>query len=221
MEALCAAFTQATGVTVERSYGNLQQVFVQAKASGRVDVLVGDADFIDKARDLALPQRTPLGKGVMTMAWRSGLAVKPGLASLPPLEAVRALLADAALSVSMPNPQQAIYGHAAQQLLQAQGLWDGLQTRLKVVGTVPQVSAYLTGGQVDVGFFNLTEALAVQDKLGGFVVLPAGPGAYTEVEIVAAMPLESEHLLTLDGRHQFALFLKMPAAQDILKRAGL
>ena len=96
-----------------------------------------------------------------------------------------------------------------------------MQPRLKVVGTVPQVSAYLTSGQVDVGFVNLTEALAVQDKLGGVVALPAGQGSYTEVEIVAAMPSESEHPLTLDGRNKFALFLRSAAAQDILKRAGL
>ncbi len=43
VEALCAAFIQASGVAVEHSYGNLQQIFAQAKASGGVDVLVGDA----------------------------------------------------------------------------------------------------------------------------------------------------------------------------------
>ena len=106
MEAICQAFTQTTGVTVERSYGNLQQVFAQAKASGRVDVLVGDADFIDKANQLNVPHRTPLGKGVMAMVWRAGLGVKPGLSSLSPLDAVRTLLGDAALSVSMPNPSR-------------------------------------------------------------------------------------------------------------------
>lgn len=99
-EALCAAFTQATGVAVERSYGNLQQVSAQAKASGRVAVLVGDADFIDKAQDLKLPQRVSLGQGILALAWRRNLPVPAGLSGLA---GVRELLATPAYSVSLPK----------------------------------------------------------------------------------------------------------------------
>lgn len=218
VEALCAAFTQATGVAVERSYGNLQQVLAQAKASGRVDVLVGDADFIDKAKDLQLPQRVALGQGILALAWRRNLPVPAGLSGLA---GVRELLATPTYSVTLPNPQQAIYGNAARQLLQAQGLWDGLQARLKVVGTVPQVSAYLTAGEVDIGFMNLTEALAVKDQLGGFIQLPSGPGSYAVVNIVAAMPDVSKMPVAPANQTQFARFLGTPVAQDILRRAGL
>jgi molybdate transport system substrate-binding protein len=218
VEALCAAFTQATGVAVERSYGNLQQVMTQAKASGRVDVLVGDADFIDKAKDLQLPQRVSLGQGILALTWRRNLPVPAGLSGLA---GVRELLATPAYSVTLPNPQQAIYGNAARQLLQAQGLWDGLQVRLKVVGTVPQVSAYLTAGEVDIGFMNLTEALAVKDQLGGFIPLPSGAGSYAAVNIVAAMPDASKMPEAPVNQAQFAHFLGTPVAQDILRRAGL
>ncbi|MDR3369521.1 substrate-binding domain-containing protein [Rhodoferax sp.] len=218
VEALCAAFTQATGVAVERSYGNLQQVFAQAKASGRVDVLVGDADFIDKAQDLKLPQRVLLGHGILALAWRRNLPVPGGLSGLA---GVRELLATPTYSVTLPNPQQAIYGNATRQLLQAQGLWDGLQERLKVVGTVPQVSAYLTAGEVDFGFMNLTEALAVKDKLGGFIQVPSGAGSYAAVNIVAAMPDVSKLPEAPVNQAQFAHFLGTPVAQDILRRAGL
>ena len=218
VEALCSAFTQATGIVVERSYGNLQQIFAQAKASGRVDVLVGDASFIDKAQDLALPRRIRLGQGILTLAWRRKLPVPAGVSGLA---GVRELLAEPEYSVAMPNPQQAIYGHAAQQLLQAQGLWDGLQNRIKVVGTVPQVSAYLASGDMDLGFINLTEALALKDQLGGFIQLPSGDGSYTEVAIVAASPEASNSPEALANIQKFALFLETPGARDILRRAGL
>jgi molybdate transport system substrate-binding protein len=102
VEALCAAFTQTAGVAVERSYGNLQQVLAQAKASGRVDVMVGDADFIDKAKDLPLPQRVALGQGILALAWRRNLPVFGGLSALA---GVRELLANPAYSVTLPNPQ--------------------------------------------------------------------------------------------------------------------
>jgi molybdate transport system substrate-binding protein len=218
VEALCAAFTQTSGVVVERSYGNLQQIFAQAQASGRVDVLVGDASFIDKAQGLQLPRRIPLGQGILALAWRRNLPVPAGLIGLA---GVRQLLAASRWSVAMPNPQQAVYGLAAKQLLQAQGLWDGLQDRLKVVSTVPQVSAYLSSGEVDLGFMNLTEALAVKDQLGGFIQLPSGEGSYTEVAIVAALPDASKAAVALNSIQQFALFLETPAARDILRRAGL
>ncbi|WP_374407504.1 molybdate ABC transporter substrate-binding protein [Hydrogenophaga sp.] len=218
VEALCAAFTQQTGIAVDRSYGNLQQVFAQARASGRVDVLVGDADFINKAKDLALPQRTGLGQGVMALAWRKGLEVKAGSVGHA---MARELLGLPGLSVGMPNPQQAIYGNAASQWLRAQGLWGGVQERLKTVGTVPQVTAYLTSGQVDLGFVNLTEALAVKDQLGGFTSLPAGADSYTAIEIVAAMPAAGEQVATQASRERFAAFLATPTAQDLLRRAGL
>ncbi len=218
VEALCAAFTQVSGVTMERSYGNLQQIFAQAKASGGVDVLVGDAAFIDKARDLKLPRRIKLGQGILTLAWRRNLEVAHGAAGLA---GMRALLAVSGQSVALPNPQQAIYGNAAKELLLAQGVWAGLQDRLKVVGTVPQVSAYLTAGEVDLGFMNLTEALAVKDQLGGYIVLPSGAGSYTDVAIVAAMSEASKTLLAHTGVQLFALFLETSVAHDILRRAGL
>ena len=218
VEALCAAFTQASGVTVERSYGNLQQLFAQAKASGGVDVLVGDANFIDKAQDLHLPLRIKLGQGILTLAWRRNLEVANGAVGLA---AMRALLAVPGHAVALPNPQQAIYGNAAKELLLAQGVWGNLQDRITVVGTVPQVSAYLTAGEVDLGFMNLTEALAVKDQLGGFITLPSGAGSYTEVSIVAAMSEASKTPLALASVQQFALFLETSVAHDILRRAGL
>jgi len=218
VEALCAAFTQATGVVVERSYGNLQQLFAQAQASGRVDVLVGDASFIDQAQGLPLPRRVALGRGILTLAWRRNLPVPVGLVGLAGL---RQLLAQPSWSVAMPNPQQAVYGNAAKQLLQAQSLWPGLQERLKVVATVPQVSAYLGSGEVDLGFLNLTEALAAKEQLGGFIQLPSGEGSYAEVVIVAAMPEASKSPSALTNSQQFALFLETPVARDILRRAGL
>lgn len=218
VEALCAAFTQATGLVVERSYGNLQQMFAQAQASGRVDVLVGDASFIDQAQGLQLPRRVALGQGILTLAWRRHLPVPDGLSGLAGL---RQLLAQPSWSVALPNPQQAVYGHAAKQLLQAQGLWQGLQERLKVVATVPQVSAYLSSGEIDLGFVNLTEALAAKDLLGGFITLPSGDGSYAEVAIVAAMAEASKSTLALTNTQQFALFLETPVARGILRRAGL
>ncbi len=100
VEALCADFTRDTGIPVERSYGNLQQIFAQARASGRVDVLIGDADFIDHAKDLNLPQRQTLGQGKLVLAWRRKLL---GRRSPDPItDPVRDL--PEMQSITLPNP---------------------------------------------------------------------------------------------------------------------
>jgi len=217
VEALCADFTRQTGIAVERSYGNLQQIFAQARASGRVDVLIGDADFIDHARDLDLPQRQTLGQGKLVLAWRRKLM---GRYSPEPItDPVRDL--PRMQSITLPNPQQTIYGRAAQQWLKAKGLWEPLQDKLKIVQTLPQVSAYLTSGQIDAGFMNLTEALAVKGQLGGYLELQPGQGSYAPITIVAAFPAQHTQPVTAASRAAFAQFLQGAAAQDILRKAGL
>ncbi len=217
VEALCADFTRETGIAVERSYGNLQQIFAQARASGRVDVLIGDADFIDHAKDLNLPQRQMLGQGKLVLAWRRKLL---GRRSPDPItDPVRDL--PQMQSITLPNPKQAIYGRAAEQWLEAKGLWAPLQDKLKIVQTVPQVSAYLTSGQIDAGFMNLTEALAVKGQLGGFITLQPGADSYAPIDIVAAFPIAGAQPESAASRTQFAQFLQGAAAQAILRNAGL
>ncbi|WP_449369902.1 molybdate ABC transporter substrate-binding protein [Thiomonas sp.] len=217
VEALCADFTRETGMAVDRSYGNLQQIFAQARASGRVDVLIGDADFIDHAKGLHLPQRLTLGQGKLVLAWRRKL---PGRTSPDPItDPVRDL--QKMQSIALPNPQQAIYGRAAEQWLRAKALWTPLQDKLKIVQTVPQVSAYLTTGQIDAGFLNLTEVLAVKGQLGGHVELQPGAGSYAPIDIVAAFPAAGAHPSTASTRERFRQFLHSPQAQAVLRRSGL
>lgn len=217
VEALCAEFTRQTGIAVERSYGNLQQIFAQTRASGRVDVLIGDADFIDQTRDFHGPQRVPLGQGKLVLAWRRKLL---GRRSPRPItDPVRDLAA--MQSITLPNPQQAAYGRAAEQWLKAKGLWSPLHDRLKFVQTVSQVSAYLTSGQIDAGFLNLTEVLAVKGQLGGYVELQPGGDSYAPIDIVAAFAAADTRPHAAADRARFAQFLQGTPAREILRKAGL
>ena len=124
-------------------------------------------------------------------------------------------------SITLPNPKQAIYGRAAKQWLEAKGLWAPLQDKLKIVQTVPQVSAYLTTGQIDAGFMNLTEALAVKRQLGGYIELQPGADSYAPIDIVAAFPAQGAQHGTAASRARFLQFLQSPDAHAILRKAGL
>ncbi|WP_079418155.1 molybdate ABC transporter substrate-binding protein [Thiomonas intermedia] len=217
VEALCAEFTRQTGIAVERSYGNLQQIAAQASAGGRVDVLIGDAGFIDQTRDFHGPQRVPLGQGKLVLAWRRKLL---GRRSPRPItDPVRDLAA--MQSITLPNPQHAVYGRAAGQWLRAKGLWGPLYDRLKFVQTVSQVSAYLTSGQIDAGFLNLTELLAVKGQLGGYVELQPGDDSYAPIDIVAAFAAADTRPDAAADRARFAQFLQGAPAREILRKAGL
>ncbi len=218
VDALCAAFSSQNGLPVERSYGNLEQLFAQIRASGRVDALIGDAQFVDHAREVDLPQRVALGQGVMVLAWRRKLLGR--YSPQPIVDPVRDL--PTMHSIALPNPQATIYGKAAKEWLQAKGLWETLQEKFKIVQTLPQVSAYLTSGQIDAGFINLTESLGVRGQLGGYLQLLPGQGSYAPIDIVAAMPAPgSGDPATAAARAEFARFLQTAQARDILRENGL
>ncbi len=213
VEALCADFTRETGIPVERSYGNLEQIFAQARANGRVDVLIADADFIDHAHSLDLPQRVALGRGQLVLAWRRKLL---GRRSPDPItDPVRDL--PRMQSITLPNPAQTIHGRAAEQWLKAKAFWEPLQDKLKIVQTVPQVSAYLTTGQIDAGFLSLTEVLAVKGQLGGYIELRPGVDSYAPIDIVAAFPAEDAQPGTATSRARLKQFLQSPGAHDLLR----
>lgn len=85
-----------------------------------------------------------------------------------------------------------------------------------MVANVPQVSAYLVSGEVDAGFINLTDALGVRERIGGF--LEIDPALYDEVRIVAGVVEGRE---SLPGVEALAAYLASPEAQAILTRHGL
>lgn len=217
VEALCAEFTRQTGIEVERRYGNLQQIVEEASASARMDVLIGDVQTIDQARDAQGPQRLLLGQGKLVLAWRRKLL---GRRSPRPItDPVHDLAA--MQSITLPNPQQAVYGRAAEQWLKAKGLWSPLHDRLKFVQTVSQVSAYLTSGQIDAGFLNVTEVLAVKGQLGGYVELQPGADSFAPIDIVAAFAASDTRPHAAADRARFAQFLQTAPAREILRKAGL
>ena len=134
-----------------------------------------------------------------------------------PAEAVPEELASPEFArIALPDAQHAVYGKAGSEFLERSGLADKVRARLLTVATVPQVSAYLVSGEVDAGFINLTEALAVRDRLGGY--LEIDPQLYGEIEIVGGVVRGRE---ALPGVAALTAFLESPEAKAILTRHGL
>lgn len=205
VEDLAVAFTKETGVEMERVYGNMGQITGMARESGKIDAVLGDKRFLD-ATDLPFSGESVIGKGLLVLVVAKGA----------PVNELKDLTRPEIKRVAMPDPQKAIYGLAAGECLDSTGLRAALQDKLIVVATVPQVSAYVISGEVDAGFINRTDALAIQDKVAR--VLAVDEAAYKPILIVAKPLAGAPHAKALE---RLAAFLKGQAAKDIAARHGL
>ncbi|MDY0274895.1 MAG: molybdate ABC transporter substrate-binding protein [Desulfomicrobium sp.] len=203
IETLLDAYTQKTGSTVERIFGNMGQVIGQAQTSGKVDLVVGEESFLRKS-SLPLGPSTTLGTGRLVLAWPQGKGEPEDFKSL------------AITRIALPDPAKAIYGQAAMEYLSASGLYQGLKDKLVMVATVPQVLTYLITGEVDAGFINLTQARAVTGSLGGYREID--PDLYNPI-VLSCIPLTTSP--SPETAQEFLKFLTTSEAQAIINTHGL
>ncbi len=205
VEELCASYTTMTGVPVNKVFGNMGQITAQALESGAIDFIMGDKAFLDASK-LLFAEEFIIGRGKLVAAAAKGTKI----------ENLDALTAKDVQRIAIADSEKAIYGHAAKEFLTAKGIWQQIQPKLLVVGTVPQVTAYLLTGEVDVGFINLTEALAIKDKVE--VVFSIEEKLYSPILIVAKRLQESTNI---EAAASFVAFLQSEQAQTLLKKQGL
>lgn len=206
VQELAAAFERHAGIRVEAFYGNMGQVLAQAGQSDRVALVFGDRAFLKNAKRLGFSRYLPVGRGRLVLAWPHGKRLND------PAE----LTGPDFARIALPDPRHAVYGKAASQFLERSALAPKLRERLLTVATVPQVAAYLIRGEVDAGFINLTEALAVAGRLGGYQEID--PTQYDPIQIVAGVIDGRE---ALPGVAALAAFLETPEARSALARHGL
>ncbi|MDO6388085.1 MULTISPECIES: molybdate ABC transporter substrate-binding protein [unclassified Uliginosibacterium] len=205
IDEIAQAFEAASRIKVERIYGHMGQVLAQARASDKVAVVFGEQDVLEKAGQPAFNRFIPIGRGRLVLAWPVGRDFK----SLTDLQAA------GVQRIGVADLKQAIFGKAARESLQKAGLLDVLEPRLVVVPTVPQVSAYLISGEVDAGFINLTEALGIRTRIGGYLEL--AQEQYAPIHITAGVLAGQES----PALKAFLDYLQTPAARAVLQRYGL
>jgi len=205
VDELCAAYTARTGVAVNKVFGNMGQITVQAQESGTIDFIMGDKQFLD-ATKLNFTDELTIGQGKLVAAVAKGVK----------LENLDALTNASIKRIAIADSEKAIYGHAAKEFLSQKGIWQEIQPKLLMVGTVPQVTAYVLTGEIDVGFINLTEALAIKDKVA--LIIPIDEKLYSPILIVAKRLRESTN--TKDAASLIA-FLQSEEAQSMLRKQGL
>ena len=73
--------------------------------------------------------------------------------------------------LALANPKLAPYGRAAQQTLQALGLWDGLQGKLVMGENIAQTQQFIASGNAELGFVALSQVMRDGRLSGGSVWL--------------------------------------------------
>lgn len=205
IDEIANGFEAASKIKVERIYGHMGHVLQQTRASGKVAVVFGEQDVLEKADQVAFSRFLPLGRGRLVLAWPKGKTLK----------SAAELGGEGFARIGVADTKQAIFGKAAIEFLQHGALYPAVEKRLIVVSTVPQVSAYLISGEVDAGFINLTEALAIRDRIGGFIEIPVDD--YAPIRITAGL------VAGQDSAPVRALvdYMQTQAVTEIIKRYGL
>lgn len=201
---LLQAFTSATPFKAEASFGNMKQVEVQARQNPEIRLLVGDKAFL---QPMQLAQRfEPLGTGRLVLVTSKARGLKT-IADLAQPQFKR---------IAVPDRSKAVYGKAAFTCIQRSGLDAALASKLIEVATVPQVTTYLVTGEVDAGFINATEALALKDKVGDRVEIAAD--CHDPIELSLAVLLDREPNAATQA---FVAFIASPQARQVMQRHGL
>jgi molybdate transport system substrate-binding protein len=199
-------YEMSEGTKMDQIYGNMGQVVMQARAGGNIALIVGEASFL-KSSGLEFSSFHDVGEGVLVIAF--GKKVK--------LDKPEDLLKPDVAKIAMPDEKHAIYGKAAREFLQKTGLKQRLENKLLVVSTVPQVSAYLISGDVEAGFINLTDALYIKDKIGGY--LTPDRSTYNPIKLVVGVTKGYEEQPQVK---KFLDFLTGDSrVKEILRKAGL
>jgi molybdate transport system substrate-binding protein len=200
------AYETSGGSKIDQIYGNMGQITMQARASGTIAFIVGEEGFL-RSSGLEFSAFHHIGRGVLVIAYVKGLRLREPEDLLKPKVA----------RVALPDEKHAIYGKAAKEFLHKTGLFNKLEKKLFVVSTVPQVSAYLISGEVEAGFINLTDALYIKDKIGGY--LTPDRAAYSPIKLVLGVMKGYEGKAS---SNRFVRFLETdPHVKQILRKAGL
>ncbi len=205
VDELSDTYTKETGNKVERIYGNMSRVTAQARISGAVDMVLGDIDFLEKAKLSAKTKQT-IGTGKLVVAYPKGTSYHNE----------SDLLSTSVTRIALPDTQKAIYGKAAMQYLRGKGIYNKVESKLLIVGTVPQAASYVIAGEVDYALINLTHARKISKSIGGYALI--NQKDYTPIRIVIWQMEGAANGKECVG---FMTFLKSVKAHKIIANHGM
>lgn len=211
MNELSRAFNAATGHRVVASFGASGQLFAQIANGAPFDLmLAADNQYTARLIEDGLAvadSRFVYARGKLAL-WSSN----PGY-----VDAGGQVLKDARFEkIAIANPKLAPYGRAAEQTLQALGLFEPLQPRFITGENIGQTQQFIASGNVPLGFVALAQVLALPEaQRGSYWIVPAD--LYQSLDQEAVLLKSAEHN---EAARAFLAFLKTAEARDIIAKLG-
>lgn len=201
---LAEAFERVRGIRVAFSFGASGQLEQQIRQGAPFDVYAPAARSYCESlrRDGFLAGDCTVYALGRLVAWSRDT----------PLRALSELEEKRNLRIALANPRYAPYGLAAQQALEASGLWQPLQLRLVYADSVSHAFQMARTGNADVA---LVAVALVKDEGGN--PLAVDPNLHQPIEQTAAVLQSSTNP---EAARSFLAFLAGPEARRILEAYG-
>lgn len=124
--------------------------------------------------------------------------------------------------IAVPDPRNAPYGRAAEEVLKHYGLRDRLRKKLVYGESLSQSNLFISSGAAEMGFTSLSTVLALKEsktkrEKRGFWQEPER-GSYSPV--IQGMVILKRNRGFRKSANLFVRFLFSPSGQEILKRLG-
>jgi molybdate transport system substrate-binding protein len=115
--------------------------------------------------------------------------------------------------LSLANPKHAPYGRAAQEVLEARGLWQNLQSRIVRGENIGQAFQYVISGNAELGFVARSQV-----ERPGEVI----PGSWWEIPVDLYSPIAQQAVLLSESAAASELldFVRGQESLDILRSYG-
>ncbi|MGC8603332.1 MAG: molybdate ABC transporter substrate-binding protein [Desulfomonilaceae bacterium] len=206
LQEIVQVYQNKTGHKMDQVYGDMNQVMTQARSGDAVSLILGERDFL-KASDIEFTSFHNVGKGILVVVYSNGVK----------LDKVGDLSNSNITKVAMADPKKTIYGKATKEFLQNTGLYKDIEQKLVLLTTCPKIVSAIVRKDIEAGFINLTEAIYLKDKIGGYII--ADREKYKPVNLViGVIQASGNRPETL----QFIDFLqKDPEAENIFVKSGL
>ena len=201
---LAETFERSTGLQVTFSFGSSGQLEQQIRHGASFDVYAPAARSFCQSieRDGFADGPDKLYAYGRLGVWSKSL----------PLSSLQDLTSPQVRRIAIANPHYAPYGMAAQQALQAAGLWPKVEAKIVYGETVANALQMAQTGNADVALV----AVALTKETGGSLVL-VDQSLYNPIEQAAIVLKDSKNK---PGARSFRDFLLTPEAQRIFQEYG-
>ncbi len=211
MQQIAPLFEQASGHKLSLSFGSTGKFYAQIKQGAPYDAFI--------AADTKTPQKLE-GDGLTVPGSRFVYALgKLVLWSAQPgyVDSKGAVLRAGKFNkLAIADPKLAPYGAAAQETLEAHGLWQVLQPKLVKGENITQTYQFAATGNAELGFIALSQITkAGKVSEGSWWIVPSH--YYSPIEQSAVMLSSAQDAAATNA---FLAFLKGPQAAAVIRSYG-